>query len=188
MKIAVLISGSGSNLQALLDSSVRENIQLVVSNKASAFGLERARKAGVPTHSMLKANYSSRDIYDQAVAEYLNQQAIDLVVLAGWMHILGARFLDVFQGQTINLHPALPGQYPGTHAIKRAFEDGVDRTGCMVHRVTLEVDVGEVLGVSEVEIKPTDTLAELEERMHSAEHRLLVSVVEGMVKGVQALS
>lgn len=188
MKIAVLISGNGSNLQALLDSSVRANIQLVVSNKASAFGLERAQTAGVATHIMLKTDYSTRDTYDHAVAEYLNQQDIDLVVLAGWMHILGAEFLDIFQGQIINLHPALPGQYPGTRAIQRAFEDGVERTGCMVHRVTLEVDVGEVLGVSEVEIKPTDSLEEVEARMHSAEHRLLVSVVEGMVKGVQALS
>lgn len=180
MKIAVLISGNGSNLQALLDSSVREEIKLVVSNRESAYGLRRALEADCPTRLIQREDFETRDDFDHALAQLLNLEQIDLVVLAGWMHILGPRYLDLFEGQTINLHPALPGCYAGTHAIERAFKDGVSETGCMVHRVTLEVDIGEVLGTRIVPM--TDSLEELAQRMHQAEHELLVSVVESLAK------
>jgi formyltetrahydrofolate-dependent phosphoribosylglycinamide formyltransferase len=180
-RIAVLVSGNGSNLQALLDSEARDYISLVVSNKAEAYALERARRSGCPSQVLLRSQFESRADFDAHLAELLNEQKIDLVVLAGWMHILGPSYLDNFGGNTINLHPALPGQYPGVDAIKRVYEDGVSKTGCMVHRVTLEVDVGEVLGTREVVRLPEDSLADLETRMHEAEHELLVETVERMV-------
>lgn len=175
--LAVLVSGNGSNLQALLDSPVRPALTLVVSNRSQAYALTRAREAGVETTVMLRNQGESRDQYDRALADYLNTQGIELVVLAGWMHILGEHFLNTFEGETINLHPALPGEYPGLNAIERAFTDGRAETGCMVHKVILEVDAGEVLGVSRVAIETDDNLASLTERMHQAEHNLLVQVV-----------
>jgi phosphoribosylglycinamide formyltransferase-1 len=180
-RIAVLVSGNGSNLQALLDSDVKEHIRLVLSNKPEAFGLQRAEKAGVNTQVLQVKEFPDRDSFDRRLAQILNDEQIDLVVLAGWMLILGPSFLNEFQGETINLHPALPDTYPGLRAIERAFEDGVEKTGCMVHRVTLEVDVGEVLGTREVTLAPNETLPGLEERMHRAEHRLLVEVVSRLI-------
>ncbi|MGQ9585799.1 MAG: phosphoribosylglycinamide formyltransferase [Anaerolineae bacterium] len=191
MRLAVLISGFGSNLQAILDA-VRDGrlagaeVAVVVSNRASAYGLERARQAGVPTEVHALRPYlqdgRGRRAYDRDLACLLRRYGAEWVVLAGWMHVLSDAFLSRFPQRVINLHPALPGEFPGTHAIERAWEaykrGDIQRTGVMVHLVPDEqVDAGPVLLQEEVPILPDDTLETLEARIHQVEHRLLVEAV-----------
>ncbi|KAG0210657.1 hypothetical protein BGX28_009084 [Mortierella sp. GBA30] len=186
-RVVVLISGTGSNLQALIDAvnngTLKAEIPLVISNRSKVFGLERAEKAGIPTKVLALKPYTaagkSRSDYDADLAQLIVAAKPDLVVLAGFMHILSPAFLDQFpMTPLINLHPALPGQFDGAKAIERAFEaykkGEIKHTGVMVHRVIQEVDGGEPLLVKEVEIKPEDDLAALQERIHSVEHKLLV--------------
>ena len=195
-KIAVLISGNGSNLQAIIDA-IRDRILpaeivVVVSNKADVYGLERAEKAGIPTHVHRLKPYKdegrTRRQYDADLATLLKEYRPDWVVLAGWMHILSSDFLDRFSYRVINLHPALPGTFPGTHAIERAFAayqaGEIKETGVMVHLVPDEkVDAGPVLEKTVVPIYSSDTVETLETRMHQAEHvaliRALLRVIEG---------
>ena len=172
------MSGNGSNLQALLDSDdIRPHIHLVVSNRADAYGLQRAAQAGCPTKTHLRKDFENRAEFDRELAKCLEEQQIDLIVLAGWMHILGEEYLKNAPGRTINLHPALPGHYPGLNAIERAWNDKREITGCMVHDVVLEVDAGQVLGTSEVKISEYQNLASLTTAVHRAEHTLLPRVV-----------
>lgn len=186
-RVVVLISGTGSNLQALIDAiaagSLKAEIPLVISNRSKVFGLERAEKAGIPTKVLALKPYTtagkSRIQYDADLAQLIVAAKPDLVVLAGFMHILSPTFLDQFPTTPlINLHPALPGQFDGARAIERAFEayqkGEIKHTGVMVHRVIQEVDGGEPLLVEQVEIKPEDDLAALQDRIHSVEHVLLV--------------
>ncbi|KAF8934326.1 formyl transferase-domain-containing protein [Dissophora ornata] len=186
-RVVVLISGTGSNLQALIDAvnngQLKAEIPLVISNRSNVFGLERAEKAGIPTKVLALKPYTTagktRTEYDADLAQLILAAKPDLVVLAGFMHILSPAFLDQFPSTPmINLHPALPGQFDGAKAIERAFEayqkGEIKHTGVMVHRVIQEVDGGEPLLVKEVEIKPEDDLAALQARIHSIEHVLLV--------------
>lgn len=179
MKIAVLISGNGSNLQALLDSAVRPHIALVVSNRAGVRGLQRAEEAGCPTVVITRSEFASREEFDEGIAGLLKEHDIDLVVLAGWMHILGPRYLSTAP-RTINLHPALPGHYPGLNAIERAWNDKVEVSGCMVHEVIEEVDAGAVLGTAELMLSDYSSLKEFTQAMHKAEHKLLLHVVSAL--------
>ncbi len=194
-RLAVLISGNGTNLQALIDAiragRLPATIQVVVSNRRAAFGLERARRAGIPTAYFPLKPYRdagrSRREYDADLAALVARHRPDWVVLAGWMHILTRAFLDRFPNRVINLHPALPGQFPGAHAIQDALEayrrGEIRHTGVMVHLVPDErVDEGPVLATREVPIHPEDTLASLTERMHQAEHSLLVETLARLVR------
>lgn len=183
-KLAVLISGSGSNLQALLDAmadgALAAEPTVVVSNKKEAYGLMRAETAGVPTVYFPYRPFkeSGREAYDTALADQVASYEPNLIVLAGWMRILTPAFLDRFPMQVINLHPALPGQFAGTHAIERAYEafqqGEISHSGCMVHYAIPEVDAGPVIGHLEVPIHPADTLDDFATRMHQAEHKLIV--------------
>ncbi len=188
-RLVVLISGSGSNLQAILDAidagELAASVVLVVSNRREAYGLVRAQQAGIPTlyvpfHPYRQAG-KGREVYDADVAEKIRPFFPHLLVLAGWMHVFTPAFLDQFPQQVINLHPALPGTLPGTQAIERAFaayQQGEHLpTGCMVHYVIPEVDAGAVIAQQVVPIEPSDTLADFTARMHQAEHRLLVSAI-----------
>ncbi len=187
--LAVLISGSGTNLQAIIDATragaLDATIAVVVSNRREAFGLTRAQRAGIPTLYFPLKPYRdagrSREDYDADLAQRVAAYAPDLVVLAGWMHVFTAAFLDRFPQRVINLHPALPGQFAGTHAIARAFEafqrGEIDHTGVMVHWVIPDVDAGPVIASEVVPIAPTDTLDDLEARIHAVEHRLLVDAI-----------
>lgn len=189
-RLVILISGSGSNLQAILDAVDDGRITavptLVVSNRQDAYGLVRAEKAGLSTAYFPFKPYreagKSREDYDADLAELIRPYHPDLIILAGWMHILSAAFLQHFPNRVINLHPALPGQFAGTHAIQRAYEayqrGEIIHTGCMVHHTIPEVDAGPVIAQAEVPILPGDSLADLEERMHRAEHMLLVTAVQ----------
>ncbi|MBK8904635.1 MAG: phosphoribosylglycinamide formyltransferase [Anaerolineaceae bacterium] len=189
-RLVILISGSGSNLQAILDAVECDRIlavpTLVVSNRKEAYGLVRAENAGVPTAYFPFKPYreagQTREAYDADLAELIRPYQPTLIILAGWMHILSAAFLQHFPNRVINLHPALPGQFAGTHAIQRAYEayqrGEIDHTGCMVHYTIPEVDAGPVIAQAEVPILPNDSLADLEERIHQAEHELLVTAVQ----------
>ncbi|GAB4510071.1 MAG: phosphoribosylglycinamide formyltransferase [Anaerolineae bacterium] len=185
--LVVMISGSGSNLQAIMDAinagELQGEIALVVSNRKAAYGLVRAQQAQVPTLYFPLKPYAekSRDVYDADLAAQIKPYAPDVIVLAGWMHVLSSAFLDCFPGKVINLHPALPGMFAGTHAIQRAYEayhqGDIVETGCMVHEVVPEVDAGPVIAQAVVPIYPDDTLEALEARMHAAEHELIVEAV-----------
>uniref|UniRef100_A0A7C1JR18 Phosphoribosylglycinamide formyltransferase n=1 Tax=Caldilinea aerophila TaxID=133453 RepID=A0A7C1JR18_9CHLR len=195
-RLAVLISGNGSNLQAIIDAirmkALDAEIVVVVSNRKNAFGLVRAEKAGIPTRYFPLKPYTDagrpRSEYDADLAQLVAEYRPDWVVLAGWMHILSKAFLERFPYRVVNLHPALPGQFPGAHAIADAFaafqRGEIKQTGCMVHLVPDEaVDAGPVIGVAEVPIYRTDTLETLTERMHQVEHRLLVQSLQRLIIG-----
>ncbi|MFN8562853.1 MAG: phosphoribosylglycinamide formyltransferase [Anaerolineae bacterium] len=193
-RLVVLISGSGTNLQAILDAIARgeldAQVALVVSNRKAAYGLVRAAEAGVPTLYFPLKPYTdagqSREAYDRDLAERVSGCAPDVVVLAGWMHVFSAAFLNCFPRRVINLHPALPGLFPGIDAIARTFDahqrGEVAVGGCMVHYVIPEVDAGEVIGQAEVPFEPGDTLDSFEARLHAAEHRLLVQSLKRVLE------
>ena len=193
-KLAVLISGNGSNLQAIIDAvatgSLDAQIAVVVSNRKEAYGLKRARRAQIPDRYFPLKPYRdaqrSRAEYDADLAALVSEYAPDWVVLAGWMHILSEKFLGHFPNRVVNLHPALPGQFPGAHAIDdalAAFTRGeIDRTGVMVHLVPdARVDEGPVLAEQAVPIRPGDTHETLAERIHAVEHRLLVETLRKLI-------
>ncbi|KAI9230650.1 MAG: phosphoribosylglycinamide formyltransferase [Piptocephalis tieghemiana] len=211
-RLVVLISGSGTNLQAILDATqsgaLKARVALVVSNRAGAYGLERAKAVGVPTlvqslKSFRAATHpdASREEYDASLAkDILTKLSIEekeekeasttpspfLLVLAGFMHILSPAFLDHFPNQVINLHPALPGQFDGAKAIERAYEaykaGTIESTGVMVHYVIPEVDRGQPILTRSIPILPEDSLEDLEARMHNVEHQV---IIEGIAKALE---
>ena len=222
-RLAVFISGSGSNLQATLDAAASNRlaveVALVVSNRKDAFGLTRAQKAGVPTLYFPFKPYreagQSREQYDAAqltdwadrirgtswsdtyvffkhddadLAERVRAYKPDLIVLAGWMHVLSPAFLDHFPNRVINLHPALPGTFAGVGGIEWAFEayqrGEIEHGGCMVHYVVPKVDAGPVIAQAVVPIFPTDTLDTYEERVHVTEHEVIIEAIEKACQGL----
>lgn len=197
--LAVLVSGNGSNLQAIIDAVADQRldarIAVVVSNRKDAFGLTRAERAGIPTrYHPLKAyrdQGKDRSDYDGDLAALLAEFRPDWIVLAGWMHIFSNAFLDHFPGRVVNLHPALPGQFPGAHAIEdalSAFRRGeIRETGVMVHLVPDErVDEGPVLATRAIPIRADDTLESLATRIHAVEHVLLLETLQGLVKNLSS--
>jgi formyltetrahydrofolate-dependent phosphoribosylglycinamide formyltransferase len=182
-RVVVLISGSGSNLAALLaasaDCSLPARIVAVISNRAEAYGLVRAQEAGVPTVCLPYRRGTGRERYDAELARVVGAFRPKLVVLAGWMRILTPAFLDQFPRRVINLHPALPGRFDGTHAIERAYAawqaGAITHSGCMVHYAIPQVDAGEVIMQQAVPFEPGDTPEQFAARMHAAEHRLIVA-------------
>ena len=189
--LVVLISGNGSNLQAILDAcksgELNAEVESVISNKADAYGLVRAKNAGVEAIHFAKQGDESRNEYDARLAELVVSKQPDYIVLAGWMRILTSPFLNHFPDRVVNLHPALPGTFPGTHAIERAFEahrrGEIQHTGIMVHLVPDEgVDNGLVLATEVVPINKNDTLDTLEARVHRAEHILLVNTLKKILE------
>ena len=186
-KLVVLISGYGSNLQAILDAArldiIPAQVCAVVSNKADAHGLERARLAGLPAVAHIYKKGQERGDYDRELADIVTSYQPDWVILAGWMRILSSAFLQRFPNRVVNLHPALPGTFPGTHAIERALEayhsGQIEHTGVMVHLVPDEgVDSGPVLNQRVVSILPEDTVETLEARVHKVEHTLLIETLK----------
>ena len=160
---------------------------LVISNKASAYGLTRAQNADVPAIHFPKHADESRRDYDARLADEVSRHQPDYVILAGWMRLLTSAFLDQFPNRVINLHPALPGTFPGTHAIERAYEawqrGGIDRSGVMVHLVPDEgVDNGPVLATQEIFFQADESLEEFETRVHKVEHSLLVATLKTQIE------
>ena len=195
-RIAVLVSGSGTNLQAILNAAngqLAAEVVLVVSNRRAALGLVRAEQAGIPTLYFPLKPYKdagkSREQYDVDLAAKVAVYQPDLIVLAGWMHVFTSTFINRFAGKVINLHPALPNTFPGTESIRRAFEayqrGEITHSGCMMHYVVPEVDAGPVICQSIVPIRPEDTLESFEARMHAAEHRLIVEAIGRVISESQ---
>ena len=194
-RLAVLASGSGSNLQAIIDACeggrLDAEVVLVVVNRRSAYAQERAaahnisclfRPLGPFRDEYPDDPRTARERYDAALADDVAASGADLVVQAGWMHLFSAAFLDRFPGRVVNLHPALPGAFPGAHAIDDAWaahlETGLDHTGVMVHLVPDEgVDNGPVLASQRIEIVDGETRESLEERIHGVEHKLFVDAI-----------
>ena len=190
-RIAILISGFGSNLEAILNAVEQGKLPgvepaLVVSNRREAHGIQRAVKHGVPVVYFPLASYTkagrSRREYDADLAAIIRALDVTWIVQAGWMHVFSSAFLEHFPSRVINLHPALPGTFPGTHGIERAYEayqkGEIEHTGVMVHLAPDEgVDVGPVIVQEVVEIHPEDSLDVLEARIHAVEHRLFVQAL-----------
>jgi phosphoribosylglycinamide formyltransferase-1 len=170
--IGVLVSGNGTNLQALLDAGLP--ISAVASNRRDAYALIRAREAGIPTATFSLDCHADRAERDLVLATWLEEHGVELVVLAGYMHLLTKPFLDRFPERIVNVHPSLLPAFPGAHSIADALAAGVDTTGVTVHYVDEGLDTGAVIAQVEVPIEPRSTL---EERIHEVEHRLLPQVV-----------
>ena len=188
MNFAVLASGSGTNLQAIIDACRRKKIKaelkVVFSDKPDAFALERARKARIPCVAYRSPKmHPTRGSFDKAVVRLLREEGIDFVVLAGYMRILSPVFLKAFKNKVLNIHPALLPAFKGGHAIKDAFDYGAKVTGVTVHLVDEEVDHGPIVAQAAVEVKPTDTPASLEAKIHKVEHRLYPQVIDLFAKG-----
>ncbi len=185
--IVVLISGSGSNLQALLDSCatgfIPGKITGVISNKANAFGLKRAEAAGVATAVLSHKGFDSREDYDQALIAAIEQFKPDLIVLAGFMRILTAEFVQHFSGKLLNIHPSLLPKYQGLATHQRAIDAGDTEHGCSVHFVTEQLDGGPVILQAKVPIFPGDDASVVAERVHEQEHQIYPLVVRWFCQG-----
>ena len=183
-RLAVLASGEGTNLQALLDDpAVGPHVALVVSDRADARALERARAHRVKAVFLDPAGHPVRSSYDLELRDLLRDERVDFVVLAGYMRILGPEVVASFPEAILNVHPALLPAFPGTRSVRDAFEWGVKITGVTVHFVDEEVDHGPIVAQSAVKVLPDDDLHVLEARIHGAEHRLLPLAVRALLEG-----
>jgi phosphoribosylglycinamide formyltransferase 1 len=175
-RVAVLISGSGSNLQALIDAASHADypaqIVVVISNKDDAYGLERARQAGIRTEVLRHKAYPTREEYDAAMHALLLQYKIDIVCLAGFMRILTAHFVEQWRGKMLNIHPSLLPAYRGLNTHARALADGATTAGCTVHYVVPELDAGPIIHQAEVPVLADDTPETLAARVLEQEHRI----------------
>jgi len=181
-RIAVFASGFGSNLQALIDYNNKHglngDIVLVFSNNKDAFALVRAKKNNIKAVFMDPTRYSSREKYDSKIIEMLEEEKIDLVVLAGYMLLLSQEFIHRFKNKILNIHPALLPSFKGTHGIKDAYRYGVKVTGVTVHFVDEDLDRGPIILQEAVDIDPDDSVEELEGKIHKVEHKIYPEAVK----------
>jgi phosphoribosylglycinamide formyltransferase-1 len=187
LDLGVLVSGNGSNLQAILDAiasgTLDARVRLVLSNRPQAFALERAKKAQLPTLVVSHKEHDSREAFDEVLVEALRRHGAEWIVLAGFMRILTPTFLNAFRGRVLNIHPALLPSFPGVHAIRQALQHGVKVTGCTVHWVEEGVDTGTIIAQRAVPVLPDDDESSLGERMHRAEHELYVQALKDLASG-----
>ena len=184
--VVVLISGSGSNLQALIDSLGEDNparICAVVSNRAEAFGLQRATAAGISTHVVQHKDFADRESFDAALLEIIDKYQPQLVVLAGFMRILTPGFVRHYQGRLLNIHPSLLPKYKGLDTHRRALDAGDKEHGCSVHFVTEELDGGPVAIQATLAIEPNESIEQLTNRVHAAEHVIYPLAVRWFAEG-----
>lgn len=182
LKIGVLISGSGTNLQAIIDrieeGSLNAEIVLVISSRPDAFGLTRAQKANIPTLALNRDAFSDMHAANKRIADELTKAGAEYVIMAGYMRKLTEEVLDAFPDKVVNLHPALLPSFKGAHAIADAFAFGVKVTGITVHFANEDYDKGPIIAQRAVEVREDDTLDSLEARIHEAEHELYPQVIE----------
>ncbi len=177
--VAVFVSGSGTNLQAIIDANIEAaNIAVVLSNKPDAYALERALNHNIPVEVVDHKEYESRELFEEEIIERLKQYSIDLVVLAGFMRILTSYFVNSYKHRIINLHPALLPSFPGIHTAKQALDYGVKITGVTVHFVDDGVDTGPIILQSVVPVDDNDTEETLLEKVHEEEHRIFPEAVK----------
>ena len=184
--IVVLISGSGTNLQAIIDACkegrINASISAVISNKADAYGLERAQQAAINTVFINPKDYADRESYDLALADEIEQQQADLIVMAGFMRILSPAFVERFKGKMLNIHPSLLPKYQGLNTHQRAIDANDDEHGCSVHFVTAELDGGPVVLQAKVPIFEEDSAEELAARVQAQEHAIYPLVVSWFIE------
>jgi phosphoribosylglycinamide formyltransferase-1 len=182
VSIAVLVSGGGTNLQAIIDAieakKLDAKIELVLSNRADAYGLVRARNHGIPTEVLDHKSYASREAYDQAVVDLLRGRGVELVVLAGFMRLLSPVFVKAYSNQIMNIHPALLPSFPGLHVQKKAVDHGVRFAGCTVHFVNEECDEGPIIIQAAVPVLPDDSEETLAARILTQEHRVYPRAIQ----------
>ena len=183
IKIAVLVSGSGSNLQALIDANLSGQIVGVISNKPEAYALERAKKAGIQTAVIEHKQYPNREAFDDVMHQQLLDWNVDLVVLAGFMRILSAKFVKAWEGKMLNIHPSLLPNYKGMHTHQRVLNTGDVLHGCTVHYVTAELDAGQALAQGLLKVNVHDDVNTLADRVHVLEHVIYPQVVEWICSG-----
>jgi phosphoribosylglycinamide formyltransferase-1 len=187
MTLGILISGRGSNLQAIIDAiaagRLAARIAVVISNKPDAFGLERSARAGIQTLVMPHKGYADRADYDRALAEALKARGVELVCLAGFMRLLGPAFLDQFPNAVLNIHPSLLPAFPGVDAQRQAYEHGVKVAGATVHLVTPELDAGPIVAQEAIPVLGDDTAETLAVRILEVEHRLYPAAIAVLAGG-----
>ncbi len=185
--VVVLLSGTGSNLQALIDSTLTGDspvrIAAVISNRSDAYGLQRARDAGIQTRSLDHKAFEGREAFDQALIELIDAFEPKLVVLAGFMRILSADFVRHYEGRLLNIHPSLLPRYKGMHTHQRALNAGDSEHGCTVHFVTEELDGGPLVVQAVVPVESGDSAQTLAQRVHTQEHRIYPLAVRWFVEG-----
>ena len=185
--IGVLLSGGGTNLQAIIDAVRQERldatVRTVVSNRKDAYGLARARAHGIPAEVIDHRDFPSREDYDRALAEHLERNGVDLVVLAGFMRLLSPVFIRSFPNRVMNIHPALSPSFAGLHGQRQALEYGVRFTGCTVHFVTEGCDEGPVIIQAVVPVLPDDTEETLSQRILVQEHRIYPRAIQLYCEG-----
>jgi phosphoribosylglycinamide formyltransferase-1 len=186
-RIAVLISGSGTNLQAFIDCAaagkLEAEITLVLANRPDAYGLERARQAGIPTAVIRHGDFESREAFDRAVAQRLDEAGVELVVLAGFMRILSPWFVNRYRGRLLNIHPALLPRFPGLDTHQRVLDAGDEHHGSTVHFVTEELDAGPCILQGRLPVSPSTTADELMARVQQVEHRIYPRAVNWVATG-----
>jgi phosphoribosylglycinamide formyltransferase-1 len=187
LPIGVLVSGSGTNLQAIIDriaqGELRAEVRVVISNKADAYGLERARSAGIPDVHIDQRDHADRIAYNSAIRDELLSRGVEYVIMAGYMKLLGKEVLDAFPMRVLNLHPALLPSFRGAHGIAEAFDYGVKVTGVTVHFADEEFDRGPILAQMPVRIEESDTLETLEAKIHAIEHVLFPEAIGLVAEG-----
>ena len=183
IKIAVLVSGSGSNLQALIDANLSGKIVGVISNKPEAYALKRAKQAGIATAIIEHKKYPNRESFDAVMHQQLLDWDVDLVILAGFMRILSAPFVQSLQGKMVNIHPSLLPNYKGMHTHQRVLNTGDVLHGCTVHYVTTELDAGQALTQGVLKVGLHDTVEILSNRIHVLEHLIYPQAIEWICNG-----
>ena len=191
-KLAVLVSGRGSNLQAIIDSIEKNNlaaeISLILSNVPDAYALQRGKKHGLESIFLDPKSFSSRDDYEKQMIELLQTKSIDLVCLAGFMRILGKKFIEAFSGKIINIHPSLLPAFPGLNVQEKALQHGVRFSGCTVHFVNEEVDGGAIISQAVVPILDTDDTQSLSDRILEQEHIIYPEAIRLIIEDRLELS
>ena len=187
LSLGVLISGGGTNLQAIIDAIERKDlpahIRIVVSNRRDAYGLVRAQRHGLSTAVIAHTSFSSREEFDQHLVKLLHDQGVELVILAGFMRLLSARFIQAFPHRILNIHPALLPAFPGLHAQRQALERGVRISGATVHLVDEEIDHGPIIMQAAVPVYPDDTEDRLSARILAQEHRIYPAAIKLFAEG-----
>jgi phosphoribosylglycinamide formyltransferase-1 len=187
LRLGILISGGGTNLQAIIDRSetgeLDAEVVCVISNKAEAFGLERARKHGIPAIHLDHRSFSGRSEYDALLVKELQNHNVELVVLAGFMRIITPTLLKAFPNRVMNIHPALLPAFPGLDAQKQALEYGAKLSGCTVHFVDAGTDTGPIILQAVVPVLESDTEESLSERIHHEEHKLYPAAIQLFAEG-----
>ncbi len=187
LQLGILVSGNGTNLQAIIDATQKKELEakvsIVISDKPQAFALERARKHGIATEVILRKNFQDKSGFENEILKKLKEKNVEWVVLAGFMRLLSSAFIQQYPDRILNIHPALLPAFPGLNAIAQAFDHKAKETGCTVHLVDEGCDTGPIVAQRRVPIEAHDTLDTLTQKVHQEEHRLYPEVLRCISEG-----